>query len=53
MILAAQWLERAEEARSLAETLTLPEPRREMLKLEQSYRRMAKNALRLTARSQE
>jgi hypothetical protein len=42
---AVRWLERAEEAKRIAEGFTLPETRQQMLKISETYRHMAQSAL--------
>ncbi len=42
----AHWLERAEEARSIAEQLSDPESRRMMLRIAEDYERLATHARR-------
>jgi len=45
------WLERAEEARSLADQLSDPESRRMMLRIAEDYERLANHARRRTSRT--
>jgi hypothetical protein len=45
------WLERAEEARSIADQLSDPESRRMMLRIAEDYERLANHARRRTGRT--
>jgi hypothetical protein len=50
---AQYWLDRAEETRLLADEMTYPDLRREMLKVAAGYRRLAERALEQTARKKQ
>jgi hypothetical protein len=50
---AQYWLDRAEETRLLADQMTYPDLRREMLKVAAGYRRLAERALEQTARKKQ
>ena len=45
------WLERAEEARSIADQLSDPESRRMMLRIAEDYERLANHARRRASRT--
>ena len=45
------WLERAEEARSIADQLSDPESRRMMLRIAEDYERLANHARRRTSQT--
>ena len=45
------WLERAEEARSVADQLSDPESRRMMLRIAEDYERLANHARRRTSQT--
>ena len=45
------WLERAEEARSIADQLSDPDSRRMMLRIAEDYERLANHARRRTGRT--
>ena len=46
----ARWLDRAEEARVMAEGMSRPEARLQMLKIAETYKRMAEQAYRRARR---
>jgi hypothetical protein len=48
---ADHWLERADEARTLAAGMTVPEARLEMLKIAAAYERLDKHAEQTAGRS--
>jgi hypothetical protein len=48
---ADHWLARAEEARTLAAGMTVPEARLEMLRIAASYERLAKHSEQTAGRS--